>query len=153
MPCAQCSSTGCCTSFSRDQRTHMMRSTPRTQAPALEKSSGLLTAKRYAIRGAGIFTKLYGWSLIFGSLAVLVAFFVSRVNLIQEPFGGYTEGIVLYQILHVLPLSGAYRPITNYPYIVFHYTPLYHVLAKLIGGQTVMGVIYAGRTLSFVASL
>jgi hypothetical protein len=127
------------------------------QAPALGKSSELLPAKRNAIRGARIkitrFTTLYGWSLILGSLAVLAAFFVSRVNLIREPFEhNYAEGIILYQILHVLPLSDAYRPITNYPHIVFHYTPLYHVLAKLIG-QTVMGSFYAARTLSFVASL
>jgi hypothetical protein len=127
------------------------------KANALEKMPGLLPAKRNAIRGAGIeitsFTKLYGWSLILGSLAVLAACFVSRVNLIREPFQhGYAEGIILYQILHVLPLSDAYRPITNYPHIVFHYTPLYHVLAKLIG-QTVMGSFYAARTLSFVASL
>ena len=99
------------------------------------------------------FTKLYGWSLILGSLAVLVAFFVSRVDLIREPFEhNYAEGIVLYQILHVLPPSDAYRSITNYPHIVFHYTPFYHVLANLIG-QTVMGSFYAARTLSFVASL
>jgi hypothetical protein len=99
------------------------------------------------------FTKLYGWSLMLGSLAVLAAFFVSRVDLIREPFEhGYAEGVILYQILHVLPPSDAYRSITDYPHIVFHYTPLYHVLAKLIG-QTVMGSFYAARTLSFVASL
>jgi hypothetical protein len=117
----------------------------------------LLAAKRYAIRNAVIeitrFTKLYGWSLIFGSLAVLAAFFVSRINLIREPVEhNYAEGIILYQILHVLPPWDAYQPITNYPHIVFHYTPFYHVLAKLIG-QTVMGSFYAARTLSFVASL
>lgn len=135
----------------------MTRSEAQMKAPSLEKAPGLLPAKRTAIRDAKIkiipFTKLYGWSLIFGSLAVLAAFFVSRVNLIREPFQyNYVEGGFLYQILHVLPLSNAYRPITDFPYIVFNYTPLYHVLAKLIG-QTVMGSFYAARTLSFVASL
>ena len=39
----------------------------------------------------------------------------------------YGEGILLWQAAHVFTLREAYHPIQNFPYIVFHYPPLYHV--------------------------
>ena len=64
----------------------------------------------------------------------------------------YGEGIVLWQAAHVFTLREAYHPIQNFPYIVFHYPPLYHALSRVAG--LIMGdLLQGGRALTFFCTL
>jgi hypothetical protein len=63
----------------------------------------------------------------------------------------YGEGIVIWQALQVFDLKSAFHPLQQYPHIVFHYTPLYHIavraLASLLGDP-----FLSGRILSLLAA-
>jgi hypothetical protein len=63
----------------------------------------------------------------------------------------YGEGIVLAQASEVFDLKTAFHPIEQYPHIVFHYTPVYHMvvnsLSRLSGN-----VLLTGRLVSMVAA-
>jgi hypothetical protein len=64
----------------------------------------------------------------------------------------YGEGIVLWQAAHVFDLPTAYHPIDQYPFIVFHYPPVYHVLSRAAAFIT-GDLLIAGRTVSFALAL
>lgn len=61
----------------------------------------------------------------------------------------YGEGIVLWQASHVFDLSHAYHPIDRYPFIVFHYPPVYHVISRLAAFVT-GDLLIAGRAVSWL---
>lgn len=63
----------------------------------------------------------------------------------------YNEGIVWKQMVEIMAGRG-YAPIDRFPAIVFHYPPLFHLLA---GCLAALGVdpLTAGRTVSFTATL
>ena len=64
----------------------------------------------------------------------------------------YGEGVVLWQAAHVFTLREAYHPIQHFPYIVFHYPPVYHALSRLAG--LMMGdLLEGGRALTFFCTL
>src|SRR5712691_971348 len=87
---------------------------------------------------------------LFCALA-LIALVCFRIKTVFDPFEhDYAEGIILYQILHIF--AGAYRPIAEYPHIVFHYTPLYHVIANLLN-KTGLDNVVAARMISLTATL
>ncbi len=44
----------------------------------------------------------------------------------------YGEGIVLYQASKITDPNVAYKPISTYPYVVFHYPPLYHLVCTRV---------------------
>ncbi len=89
-------------------------------------------------------------------LAVL-AFRAGRVTLVAiEAIGfpidlDYGEGIVLQQVLLILT-DRTYGDINSYPFIVFHYPPVYHLVVR---GLTALGMdlVVAGRTVSVVATV
>src|SRR5215470_7925411 len=62
----------------------------------------------------------------------------------------YGEGIVLQQALLILA-DRAYGDINSYPFIVFHYPPVYHLVVR---GLTAIGydLVFAGRVVSVVAT-
>jgi hypothetical protein len=64
---------------------------------------------------------------------------------------GYGEGIVWQQAL-LIPGSLMYGDITQFPFIVFHYTPVYHLAVRAISA---MGIdpLAAGRGISVAATL
>jgi hypothetical protein len=64
----------------------------------------------------------------------------------------YGEGIVLWQAAHVMRLASAYAPIAQYPYIVFHYPPLYHVVSWMVSKLT-GNLLFAGRLVSLVSTI
>ena len=64
----------------------------------------------------------------------------------------YGEGIVLWQAAHVMRLASAYAPIAQYPYIVFHYPPLYHVVSWMVSRQT-GNLLFAGRLVSLLSTI
>src|SRR5262245_18669256 len=63
----------------------------------------------------------------------------------------YGEGIVLQQVLLILT-NRAYGDINSYPFIVFHYPPVYHLIVR---GLTALGhdLVAAGRLVSVVATV
>ena len=64
----------------------------------------------------------------------------------------YGEGIVLWQADRVLHLAEAYHPIHVYPYTVFHYPPLYHLLTRL-ARTAVHDPLIAGRMVAWLSAL
>lgn len=71
--------------------------------------------------------------VVIGLLALnAVVFLAGAWALTRFPFElDYGEGIVLWQTDRVLHLREAYHALDRYPYVVFHYPPLYHLLARL----------------------
>ena len=59
----------------------------------------------------------------------------------------YGEGIVLWQAQHVTHLATAYASLTRFPYIVFHYPPLYHAVSLAVSKLT-GDLLLAGRLVS-----
>lgn len=64
----------------------------------------------------------------------------------------YGEGIVWQQMREIVAGRG-YAPIDGFPAIVFHYPPVYHLLAAGVAGVTGLDQLAAGRALSFGATL
>jgi hypothetical protein len=118
-----------------------------------------------------LFTKMNGQNLArerFGITAICVAamsFFVLMfmakivinyidlsLTAIRFPFElDYGEGIVWQQAV-MIPSESMYGDITRYPFIVFHYPPIYHLILHFLISLHAPPLI-AGRSLSFAASL
>jgi hypothetical protein len=88
-------------------------------------------------------------------LALVVHFgFYLRYGLsaVQFPFGlDYGEGIIWQQALFI-PTERMYGDITRFPFIVFHYPPLYHLAVRAVialGGDALV----AGRGISLSCTL
>ncbi|HEX4997494.1 MAG TPA: hypothetical protein VFY29_04685 [Terriglobia bacterium] len=62
----------------------------------------------------------------------------------------YGEGIVLYQATKIGQLDEAYKTIDEYPFIVFHYPPLYHAATRLTGAFGA-SLLMAGRLVSMAS--
>ena len=63
----------------------------------------------------------------------------------------YGEGIVWYQT-RILFAGEAFGPIDGFPAIVFHYTPLFHLVSGLLAGAGVDGLA-AGRIVSLLSTV
>lgn len=71
---------------------------------------------------------------------------------IRYPFGlDYGEGIVWQQAL-LIPGPRMYGDITQFPFIVFHYPPFYHLVARTLAAMG-MDMLAAGRSISFLSAL
>jgi hypothetical protein len=82
-----------------------------------------------------------------------IGFLAGTWRLIRFPFElDYGEGIILWQAARVFDLKEAYHPLGRYPYIVFHYPPLYHVLSRIVGMWT-GDLLVGGRTVSWLAAI
>lgn len=81
------------------------------------------------------------------------AYFYRIATTVAYPYElDYGEGIVLWQAAHVSSLATAYHPITQYPYIVFHYPPLYHAVSLAVSKLT-GDLLLAGRLVSLLSAL
>jgi hypothetical protein len=79
-------------------------------------------------------------------------YLVTSIRAIVFPFQlDYGEGIV-WQQAEMIPDGAMYGDITRYPFIVFHYPPLYHLMVRLLQAFGVYPLI-AGRLVSFVSGL
>ena len=80
-------------------------------------------------------------------------FLVGGAEAIRYPFElDYGEGIVWQQALRIA--SGhAYGSIANYPAIVFHYPPVFHLLSTAAAATLGLDQLAAGRTISIVSTL
>ena len=82
-----------------------------------------------------------------------LAFALHCLAAIHSPYElDYGEGIVMWQAEHVVHLAEAYHRIDQYPYIVFHYTPLYQLVSHGVATLT-HDILAAGRWVSFISSL
>jgi hypothetical protein len=73
------------------------------------------------------------------------------IQAIRYPFGlEYGEGIVWQQAV-MIPGKEMYGDITKYPYIVFHYPPLYHLVTRL-AARAGMDWLTAGRAVSVAST-
>jgi hypothetical protein len=64
----------------------------------------------------------------------------------------YGEGIVLYQAILLQDFRSAYKPIDQYPFIVIHYPPLYHVAVRTFTKLT-GDIVSAGRWVSVLSGM
>jgi hypothetical protein len=82
-----------------------------------------------------------------------VAYFYWVAKATTYPFEfDYGEGIVLWQAAHVTRLASAYASISHYPYIVFHYPPLYHLVSWMVSKLT-GNLLFAGRLVTLLSTL
>jgi hypothetical protein len=80
-----------------------------------------------------------------------VAFFLqSAIALRSDTEIDYGEGIVLWQAANVTDWKRAYRPIEEYPHIVFHYPPLFHLTSRAVAPFT-RSLLQAGRLTSILS--
>ncbi len=91
--------------------------------------------------------------LLFLAICSGAAYFYRIATTVAYPYElDYGEGIVLWQAAHVSTLATAYHPITQYPYIVFHYPPLYHAVSLVVSKLT-GDLLLAGRLVSLLSTL
>ncbi len=64
----------------------------------------------------------------------------------------YAEGIV-WQQTNAMFTPQAYGSIFGFPAIVFHYTPFFHVMTRVIVAMTGFDTLYSARALSLVSTL
>ncbi len=90
--------------------------------------------------------------LVSGLAAFLALFFlVGEIRLIQIPAQrDYGEGHNLWMTRQIL--EKPYPPIDTLPFVVFPYTPLYHLTSRL-AGVFVSDLLIAGRSLSLISTL
>jgi hypothetical protein len=82
--------------------------------------------------------------------AIQLARMISNV---REPVElDYGEGIILWQASQVFDLKSAFRPLEQYPHIVFHYTPLYHMVVNLVS-RSLRDLVLSGRLVSMIATV
>jgi hypothetical protein len=75
------------------------------------------------------------------------------VEAVSYPFGlDYGEGIVWQQAI-LIPSERMYGNIDQYPYIVFHYPPLYHLVVRLVHRLVGLPYLQSGRLVSAVSAL
>jgi hypothetical protein len=92
-----------------------------------------------------------------GVLAVLLmgaAFETARMvwDVQEKAQLDYEEGVILWQASQVFHLQSAFHRLEQYPHMVFHYTPLYHVVVRIVTG--ILGdPLLSGRLVSMTAAL
>ncbi|MCK4466020.1 MAG: glycosyltransferase family 39 protein, partial [Bacteroidales bacterium] len=92
------------------------------------------------------------WTILLGGLAIYTVFFIiESIILINYPYQiSYGEGFILNQAVIISQGQSIYQDITNYPYLVGNYPPVYSFLCALF--VKIFGVSFApGRFISFIA--
>ena len=116
----------------------------------LRRDGLLLQTGWYNGRQLLVRTAILGVILV---LAVRAAEYLGyATHAVGYPFGlDLVEGIVWQQVL-LIPGSRMYGDITQFPYIVFHYPPLYHLVVRSI---TALGIdpLAAGRGVTLAATI
>jgi hypothetical protein len=84
---------------------------------------------------------------------VMAAFFDRTVDYIRYPFGNdYGEGPILFQVAALAAGDSMYQPITQAPYTVANYPPVYHYVAGFVA-QLTGDPLVAGRLVSLFGAL
>ena len=97
-------------------------------------------------------------------IGVLLALIVGGVGgafsnglfFLTQPYQiNYAEGLAAWQAAHVTDAARAYAPIDQYPFVVFQYPPLFHLVTRAAGyamGTTTTDLLMAGRLVSVVSA-
>jgi hypothetical protein len=99
-----------------------------------------------------------GRRLYFGALlAVLIAtaggVLCNGLFFLTQPYQlNYGEGLVAWQAAHITDPARAYRPLTQYPFVVFQYPPLYHLTARAMAALSRTDLLAAGRAVSLISA-
>jgi hypothetical protein len=64
----------------------------------------------------------------------------------------YGESVVLWQASQIFHLQSAFHPMEQYPQVAFNYTPLYHVVLRIVTGA-LGDPLLSGRVVSMTAAL
>lgn len=82
----------------------------------------------------------------------VVGYFSYAAAAVANPYGiDFAEGIVWQQLL-LIPGPRMYGDIHTYPYIVFHYTPLFHLVVRLVA-EAGADILAGGRLVSVLSIL
>ncbi len=93
---------------------------------------------------------LYLALILFLTAGTLAFVFQSATALRSNAEIDYGEGIVMWQAANVTDWKKAFRPIEQYPHIVFHYPPLFHLVSRFVAGFT-GNLLMAGRLTSILS--
>jgi hypothetical protein len=97
--------------------------------------------------------RIYFICVVAALLATTATFLADSLLEILAPFQiEGSEGIVLYQAQKITDFTAAYKPIEQYPYVVFHYPPVYHLATRILEKWT-GDLVLAGRLVSFISIL
>ena len=100
-----------------------------------------------------ISTSIVTWLMLAALGYLSLLFLIQSASSLAFAFGiDYGEGIVWQQAL-LMFTHDAYGPINQFPAIVFHYTPLYHVVVLLIEALSHWDILFIGRTVSICSTL
>src|SRR5215211_182264 len=89
--------------------------------------------------------------LVFFLLLGALAFVFQTINSLKTPGEiDYGEGIVMWQAANVTDWTKAFHAIENYPHVVFHYPPLFHLAARAVNLFT-RDLLVAGRLTSVLS--
>ena len=109
-------------------------------------SSGLSSAWQRRLSSSALGLASIVLSLHAASLILLI------VSAVRFPFElDYGEGIV-WQQMRLIIAGQAYERIDGFPAIVFHYPPIFHLLAAVLHGVTGLDELAAGRLVSAIAT-
>jgi hypothetical protein len=87
---------------------------------------------------------------IFLAVGAVAFFLQSAIALRTDSELDYGEGIVLWQAANVTNWKKAFHPVEEYPHIVFHYPPLFHLTSRAIAPFT-NTLLQAGRLTSVLS--
>lgn len=90
---------------------------------------------------------LYLALILFLTAGTLAFVFQSATAIRSNAEIDYGEGIVMWQAANVTDLKKAFRPVEQYPHIVFHYPPLFHLVSRFVAVFT-GNLLRAGRLTS-----
>jgi hypothetical protein len=93
---------------------------------------------------------LYLTLAIFLTAGVVAFVLQSAIALRTDSELDYGEGIVMWQAANVTKWKKAYHPVEEYPHIVFHYTPLFHLTSRALAPLT-NNLLEAGRLTSILS--
>lgn len=93
-------------------------------------------------------------ALLWTLLAInIVGFAAAGIYHVTRPYEiDYGEGIVIYQAAHITDRALAYGPIDRYPFIVYHYPPVFHLATRVVN-WVVGDLLVSGRLVSFLSGL
>ncbi|MEM6489522.1 MAG: hypothetical protein AAF677_14845, partial [Pseudomonadota bacterium] len=123
----------------------MTAADPSTQSAHDEGAAGARTARRVLIAALVL--------LLVSALPVLSDRAALAMDVLAYPHEyGYGEGVVAQQALMILRGEG-YSDLTQEPYVVFHYPPVFHLAAGAVAAATGNDIVAGGRLASILASI
>lgn len=95
-------------------------------------------------------------ALLFAVPALLLAWHIGNYALYAARSVAYRHGLdfgegIVWQQMLLMPGPRMYGDIHTYPYVVFHYTPLYHAIVRMVGALGA-DILATGRLISVLCT-